>query len=184
MKKIKFKLPKLPTLMFMGIDIVKNFIFFTIFIILSLIFLGVMAAPAIKYFKAKKYQSIELKQTYNQKQEKYNQILKEHNLLQIHEARTILSFNREFDKKSFENFAKKYINIIDIKNMNIAVYKKNFIKKSYKVTAMIKSPKNLYDFLNNLDKYKNILKIKLPITIENNSTKLEIKFTLEHYKVK
>jgi hypothetical protein len=181
---MKINIPKLPTVMFMGIDIIKNFLFFTLFIVLSLIFLAVMAAPAIKFFKSKKYESVKLEKTYLQKEEQYNKILKEHNLIKNSEAKILLSFNREFNKESFMNFSKKYMTIESIKNIDITTYKKEFTKKSYEVIATINSPKDIYQFLTELDKYKNILQIKLPINMQTKEKKIEVHFILEHYKVK
>jgi uncharacterized membrane protein YhiD involved in acid resistance len=181
---MKINLPKLPKLMFMGIDIIKNFLFFTFFIILSLFFLATMAAPAIKFFKSKKYENVKLEKIYLNKEREYNKLLKEHNTIRHSEAKILMSFNREFNKNDFINFANKYIKIENIENIDIKTYNKNFTKKRYIIKSTIDSPKNIYEMIKELDKYKNIIQIKLPISMENKKDKIEAYFILEHFKIK
>ena len=49
--KISFKLPKVKIY---GIDVIKNFLFFTLFIVLTLVFIAFIISPAVHSFKKSK----------------------------------------------------------------------------------------------------------------------------------
>jgi hypothetical protein len=181
--KINFNF-KIPKVKIYGIDVIKNFLFFTLFIFLTLLSIGLIIAPSIKTFK--KYQSKyyetkskfnELKNIYMQKNEKLKKLKKQN-------SKILAAFKRDFNKNNFKNFASKFMNITDIKEINSSVYKKNFIKTSYMVNAIIKSPKNFYDFIDALKNYKYVIRAYFPVDFEKKEESIALKFKIEHYKIK
>ena len=182
--KLKIKIPKIPKIILFGIDVIKNLMFFILFIVFSLILLATMAAPAIKYFKKEKAIYMVDKQKNMELSDEKDSLTKKYVRLKTQNQRTILSFNREFDKESFKHFTSKYITNIKISDKNISIYKKEFIKKSYEVEGYITTPTQFYKFVQGVNDYKNILEVKLPLEIKSNNSLIKVKFQINHIKDK
>jgi hypothetical protein len=175
---------KLPKIKIYGIDVIKNFLFFVLFIFLTLLSIGLIIAPAIRTFK--KYQSeyYETKSQFDELKNNYMQKNKELKKLQKENRKIIAALSRNFDKKNFKNFASQFMNITNIKEMNSTIYKNDFIKTSYMVDAIIKTPKNFYDFINALKNYKYVIRAYFPVNFEKKDESISLTFKIEHYKVK
>jgi len=181
---MKIKLPKIPKITMFGIDIIKNMLFFTLFIFLFLFLLGVIVAPSIKKFKSIKTEYYQTKIDLDKSENNLNSITDEYQKLFKENRKIIFGLKREFDKKNFQLFAKPYMNIIKIDDKNISLYQNKFIKKTYIVTAKLKTPNNFYKFVDASKNYKNILKIYFPIVFKAKNGELNLLFKLEHFKIK
>ena len=178
---IKFKLPKIKIY---GIDIVKNTLFFAISVILTLLIIIFIIAPSIKTFKSAKIQYYSTKQEFEKTQSEYKKTLHSLNILKNKNQKIISALKRKFDKKNFSLFAKNYMQIENIKELNSSIYKEKFIKTPYLITAVIKSPKNFYDFVDASKNYKNILRVYFPIDFEKDSEEINLTFKIECYNIK
>jgi len=176
------KLPKLPKIEMFGIDIIKNMLFFTTFIIIFLLFLAIFIAPTIKKFK------IEKKNYFITKLENENSIKKlqlksnEYKKLFKKNKKIISALQQNFQKKEFIEYTKKYLLIKSIKKSDETIVNKHFKKTTYIVTAFIDSPVNFYQFIESLKNYKNILKIYFPLLLKSQNGKIVLIFKLEHFK--
>ncbi len=177
---IKFKLPKLKIY---GIDVIKNALFFTFYIILTLFIIAFIMAPSIKEFKSTKNAYFLSEQEFENTKQTYQSILEKLTKLQNQNQKILNAFKRNFNKNNFKLFAKNYINIIKITKQNTTPYKDKFIKTSYMITAQIKSPKNFYDFVDNIKNYKNIIRVYFPIDFEKSNKEINLTFKIEHYKL-
>ena len=68
MPTIKFKLPKIKIY---GIDVIKNFLFFFFYIILSIAIIVFILAPSVKIFKKTKQQYFQTKTQFELIQQQY-----------------------------------------------------------------------------------------------------------------
>ena len=178
---IKLKLPKIKIY---GIDVVKNALFFAFSIILTLLIIAFIIAPSIKTFKYAKTQYYMTQQDFNNVQKQYKKVLKSLDVLKNKNSKIISALQTPFDTKNFILFAKKYMNIIKIKKLKSAAYKKKFIKTAYLVTATIKSPEDFYNFVDNIKNYKNLIRVYFPIDFEKNKESINLTFKIEVYNIK
>ena len=178
---IKFKLPKIKIY---GIDVVKNSLFFIFSLILTLIIIAFVIAPSIKTFKYAKAQYFSTQQEFEKVDNEYKKIFNAINTLKNKNQKILNALKRKFDKKNFILFAKNYMQIEKIKELNSSTYKEKFIKTPYLITAIIKSPKNFYDFVDNIKNYKNIIRVYFPIDFEKENEEINLTFKIECYNIK
>jgi len=181
--KIKMSL-KIPKIKIYGIDVIKNFLFFTFFIVLTLFSIGLIIAPSIRIFKKNQNLFFKEKNEFETLKNKFLQKNNELKKLKIENKKIIASLNRNFDKNNFKIFASKYINITNIKEINSSVYKNDFIKTSFLVDAIIKSPKNFYEFIDALKNYKYVVKAYFPVNFEKKDENIALTFKIEYFKIK
>jgi len=177
---IKFKLPKIKIY---GIDVIKNALFFSFSVILTLIIIAFIIAPSIKTFKYAKIQYFSNQQTFTQVQKQYKQILNNLDILKNKNQKIITALQRKFNKKNFILFAKNYMQIKNIKELNSSVYKEKFLKTPYLITALIKSPENFYKFVDNIKNYKNVIKVYFPLDFEKNGEEINLTFKIECFNL-
>jgi hypothetical protein len=183
MKMPKFSL-KLPKVKVYGIDIIKNFLFFTLFIVLTLLFIAFIISPAIHQFKKSQTDYYQTKYTLDITTNEYKERLTELKKLKNANRKILNALKRNFDINNFKMFASKYMSISSIKEINSTVYKKDFIKTTYIMHAKIKSPENFYDLIDALKNYKAVLRIYFPIDFIKNKENIDLTLKLEHYRLK
>ena len=181
---MKLKIPKIPKVELFGIDIIKNMLFFTLFVFIFLLLLAISVAPSIKKFKKDKVIYYNTKMKLNESQNDLDKITNKYKKLYKQNRKVIFALKREFDKNNFKMFASKYMKIDSIQDKNISVYQKDFIKKTYLVSATLKTPVNFYKFVDASQNYKNVLKIYFPIVFKAKNGDIKLIFKLEHFKAK
>jgi len=183
LKKIDIQNIKISKITIYGIDVIKNMLFFTLFITLTLISIALIIAPSIRLFKKEQNQYYTAKNTFNNAKKEYLEKAKEVKKLKNQNRKLILAFQRNFNTNSFIVFASQYMHIKQIKEINTSIYKKDFIKTSYLIKAVIQSPKNFYDFIDGLKNYKYIIRAYFPVDFEKKD-KIILTFKIEQYRVK
>jgi hypothetical protein len=179
MKKINFKLPEIKIY---GIDVIKNFLLFILFLILTLISLYLFIAPSIKNFKETKNNYYKIKTKFKKTKQTYQHNIKTLKYLQIENKNITNAFNKDFNIKHFKFFSKNYINLASIKEIN-KTKKDCFIQTNYEIQAFIHDPKEFYNFIKASQNYESIIKISMPILFEKKGKKIFIKFQIKHYKL-
>jgi len=184
--KIKLSKPnlKIPKIYIYGIDVIKNLGFFTLYIIITLLSIAFIIAPAIKHFKKNQKQYYNIKTQYLNVKNNYENVLESLNKLKKENAKIIAAFRRDFDVKNFKMFASKFMEIKEIKKDKTKPFKKDFIKTVYFIKATINSPKDFYDFINTIKKYKNIIRVYFPIDFTKKDKKINLTLKIEHYRLK
>jgi len=181
--KINIKTVKIPKIKVYGIDVIKNFLFFTLFIILTLLSIALIIAPSIKIFKQNQNKYYNNKTDFENTQKQYNQKSAKLKKLKQQNRKIILALKRDFDQKNFILFSSKYMNIKNIKELNSSIYKKDFIRTSYLIKAVIQTPQNFYDFIDALKNYKYIIRAYFPVDFEKKNN-IMLTFKIEQYKVR
>ena len=182
--KIPKILLKIPKIKIYGIDVVKNFLFFTLFIVLTLLFIAFVISPAVDSFKKAKKAYFQTKYSLEITTKEYKEKLLELKKLKNANRKILNAFKRNFDIKNFKIFTKQYMSISSIKEVNSTIYQKDFVKTTYIMKAKIKSPKNFYDLVDALKNYKSVLRIYFPIDFIKNKENIDLTLKLEHYKLK
>jgi len=183
LKKIDIKKIKIPKIEIYGIDVIKNFLFFTLFTVLTLIAIALIIAPSIRLFKKNQNEYYSTKTSFESVKTQYLEKSTELKKLKNRNRKIISAFKREFNQKNFIMFASKYMDIKEIKEINSSIYKKDFIKTSYLIKAVIKSPKNFYDFIDALKNYKYVIRAYFPVDFEKKE-KIILTFKIEQYRVR
>lgn len=181
---IKIPKIKIPKIKVYGIDVIKNAGFFALFIIISLISLALFIAPAIKIFKTKQREYYDKKIAYENKLQELKTKQKELKILKNKNRKIILAVTRDFNINHFKKFANEYLNVISIKEVNKTLYKKRFIKTTYTLKSTIKTPKNFYDFVDNVKNYKNLIRVYFPVEFIKNRKDINLTLKIEVYKFK
>jgi len=176
------KLPKIPKVEMFGIDIVKNFLLFVLFFVIFITLLVILVAPTIKKFKEIKAQYYKTKIELQKTEDKLNKNTAQYRQLYKNNKKIILAYKTDFNKAQFIDFAKKYMKIIKIKKIDETIYKNNFIKTSYLVTAILNSPTGFYKLVENLKYYNLVLKVYFPIVFKAKNNKIKIIYKIEHFK--
>ena len=175
---------KVPQLKIYGIDIIKNSLLFILYIALTLFIIAFIILPSIKTFKKEKNNYFLSNREFEKTKQNYQILLKELSKLQNKNQKILNDFKRDFDENNFKLFAKNYMQVLKIKKSKTSPYKDKFIKTSYMVTAIIKSPKNFYDFIDNLKNYKNVIRVYFPIDFEKVNKEINLTFKIEVYKLR
>jgi len=184
--KLKITKPniKIPKIKIYGIDVIKNFLFFTLYIFITLLAIAIFIAPSIKHFKKNQNEYYKIKAEYTSVKNQYNLTLNSLNKLKKQNAKIINAFRRDFDEKNFKLFAEKFMKIKTIKKDKTKPYKNDFLKTTYYVKATINSPKNFYDFIDALKNYKYIIRVYFPIDFTKKNKNIELTLKIEHYRLK
>jgi len=74
---MKLNIPKIPKITIYGIDVIKNFIFFTVFIIITLLVIAFIISPAINNFKSTKKEYFKTKSKLEITTNEYKERMKE-----------------------------------------------------------------------------------------------------------
>jgi uncharacterized protein YeeX (DUF496 family) len=178
MPKISFKIPKIKIY---GIDVIKNFMFFTLFIILTLLIIAFVISPAINSFKSSKAVYYQKKYDFEVTTKIYKKKLTELKKLKNTNRKILNAMKRKFDPQNFKSYVSKHMSISSIKEVNSTVYENDFLKTTYIMKAKIKSPENFYDMVDALKNYKAVLRIYFPIDFIKNSENIDLTLKLEHY---
>ncbi len=182
--KLNIKIPKIPKITIYGIDVIKNFLFFTLFIIITLLAIAVLISPAVSSYKKAKKEYLKTKYELDTITLSYKEKLKELNKLKSKNQKVLNDFKKDFNYKNFKLFSSKYMYITSIKEINKTTFDKNFLKTTYILKADIKSPKNFYNLVDALKNYKNVIRIYFPINFIKNKEDINLTLKIEHYKLK
>lgn len=182
MKKPNLSL-KLPKLKIYGIDIIKNFLFFTLFIIITLLLIATVISPAVSHFKQSKKNYFQTKYDLRQTTSLYKEKFQELKKLKNSNIKILNALRRNFNQENFKLFASKYMSISSIKETNSSIYQKDFIKTTYIMKAKIKSPENFYKLTDALKNYKTVLRIYFPVNFIKNTENIDLTLKLEHYRL-
>jgi len=178
--KISIKLPKIKLY---GIDVIKNFLFFTLFIVVTLLVIAFIISPAVNSFKQAKKSYYQTKYTLDKTTSEYKVKFQELTKLKNSNKKILNALKKDFDKKNFKLFTSKYMSIFSIKETNSSIYQKDFIKTTYIMKAKIKSPENFYKLTDVLKNYKTVLRIYFPVDFIKNTENIDLTLKLEHYKL-
>jgi len=184
MPTIKLSSLKLPKIKIYGIDVIKNFLFFTFYIILTLFIIATILKPSVQIFKQTKTKYFNTKNQLETTKSQYEEVSQKLKTLTNSNQKILNALKREFNLNNFKLFAKDFMKINSIKKEQTSPYKDKFIKTSYLIKATIKSPKNFYDFIDASKNYKNLIRVYFPFDFVKNKNDINLTFKIEVYNLK
>ena len=174
---------KVPKATIYGIDIVKNFIFFAFFVLITIIIVSFTISPAIRDFKQTKKEYYETKNKLEVTANKYKEKIKKLKKIKNINKKILNAFKRDLNKETFSLFASNYMEIYSVKKTNFTKFQKDFIKTTYIVESTIKTPKNFYDFIDAIKNNKYILRVYFPNRFVKNNEEINLILKIEHYRL-
>lgn len=89
-------------------------------------------------------------------------------------------FKRQFDVQNFVNFTKNYFQNVKIKSLdtNQSI---PYLKEHLLIQANIKNPRILYNFIDHLKQYKNLIQIDYPLTLKADDKDIAVSFPVKIY---
>lgn len=163
------------------IDIIKLLIYVIIFLIISAVMIFSFIVPNIKEYR-------QIESTYISSQNALLKIQKnfENTLNQLHEIEktnefTIKSLNNKFSEISFTTFANKYFNNVSLNELPKKDQKDDFYRYELNVTSAMNTPSKFYNFLDDLKKYENVVKVDFPINMKSDGNLIHATFNIRIY---
>ena len=170
--------------MLKNIGILKLLIFLFIFVFVVFLIVFLILVPSIKELRNAKIQNVKAynkySYMYNQQKTKENELKKlKHNNLKITRA-----FDTNFNENTFLKFSKKYFKQVSLKKDKSSAYKKDFILYDFNTVSKITDPTVFYKFLDDINRYDNIMQADFPIQMQATGNDINTTFKLKVYRLK
>ncbi len=165
-----------------SIDITKLTIFSLVFIIFMLIMVFSIAMPTIDKYKQaseinseKKINLTKIEQIYNENLSVYENLKSEH-------QRALNVLKNSFNEMKFISMAGRYFNNVYLSRPTILNDDPRYIINQVSVSAQMKNPQNLYDFINDLRNYDSLINVNFPIEMKSKDDYIETSFVIKIYQ--
>ena len=93
--------------------------------------------------------------------------------------KSLEQFQTNFNEKNFQLFLSQFFKNIEIKTLKNE--NELYLKHTLLVQADLASPKNLYDFIDALQNYDNLIKIDYPLNLKAKKSGIELSFIAKIY---
>ncbi len=158
--------------------VIKNILFLLLFLVVLTLFLVIYIIPQLKEYKTKQAIIAKSEKIYNKNIDSLNKLKKKKELTYKRYKKNIEKYNRNFDLENFKSFVKRFFKDATI---NTTKYKEKLI-----IQTTIASKEELYNFLEKVNDYKNIVKINFPLVykIVNGNKIITINVTISNINLK
>jgi len=153
-----------------------TFLFFFI-----LIFAFVLLIPEGKEYRVKRIELKKEQKEYRKYKAFYDDTLVTLKNLQSENRHIIDAFDRIFDPERFEKQHKKHFSSLTLSELSRAEDEEGFAVYEVNTTSHINSPKNFYDFLDDLNKGDWIIGVNFPINFVRDGEMIKSSFTMKVY---
>ncbi|AJC85845.1 hypothetical protein [Campylobacter sp. RM16704] len=159
-------------------DILKILIYSFSFVVICAILILFLIVPFLKDYKMEYSrlvkQQIQNTKALNELQAIENVITKFQNT----NAQKLSQLNADFSQKEFTDFMKNYFD--DVKMTLIPIKKEQeYLKYQFSINAKMKNPQAFYSFLNDLQKYKNLIEVSTPVEFKSEEQYINVKFKIK-----
>ena len=100
--------------------------------------------------------------------------------LRTENNKSLEQFEQQFNLTHFQNFLEKYFENIQITELNLDK-KEKYLTHRINIRASINNPRRLYDFIDALAQYNNLVKIDYPITLKASDHGIMINLNVQIY---
>lgn len=104
------------------------------------------------------------------------------NLLRKENHTSLEQFKHQFDIQNFTNFVKNYFQNVEIKSLDIN-QSTPYLKNHLLIQANIKNPRVLYNFIDSLKQYKNLIQIDYPLILKAEDKDIAVSFPIKIYYI-
>ncbi|OCX43197.1 hypothetical protein A7X81_08110 [Campylobacter ornithocola] len=159
-------------------DILKILIYSFSFVALCAILILFLIMPFLKEYKIQ-YSRLATQQIQNTKALNELQTLEKviDDFKKIN-TQKLAQINAEFSQKELLEFMKNYFDDIKI-NLTPIKKEQEYLKYQFGVSVKMKNPQAFYSFLNDLQKYKNLIEISTPIEFKSEEKHINLKFKIK-----
>ncbi|TQR29359.1 hypothetical protein DMB92_08330 [Campylobacter sp. MIT 99-7217] len=112
----------------------------------------------------------------NQSQAMLDELISENN-------QTLTHFDTAFKKERFVEFAGDFFEVVQLEEQNIT-QTEPYLKALFHLKAKIKTPNDLYAFIEALNEYDNVIKIVFPFELKINQDKIDMDLNFKVYSSK
>ncbi|EEC4842039.1 hypothetical protein G5F52_000369 [Campylobacter lari] len=159
-------------------DVLKILIYSFSFVALCAILILFLIVPFLKDYKIE-HSRLSTQQIQNTKAINELQALeKVIDEFQKVNAQNLAQINAEFSQKELLEFMKNYfddvkINLIPIKK------EQEYLKYQFGANVKMKNPQAFYSFLNDLQRYKNLIEVSTPVEFKSEEKHINLKFKIK-----
>lgn len=166
------------------IDLVKLLLFSLVFVITTLIIVFGLIVPDIKKYKDIKLEYKNDEASYMKVKNHYNQISQELDNAKNENKRILGSFKHLFNEQRFINYSKKFFHDVNLSKVAQEESMQNFSTYQLQVSTAFDTPTNLYEFLEKLKPYENIIKVDYPIELNSQGLLIKARLNIKVYNQK
>jgi len=164
-------------------NIIKNLIFLTVFVIISLLAIFFIISPTIDNFKKTKKEYYQTKQKLEIIINEYRKKMKRLRKIKKINKKVLNAFRIGFNEHNFELFASNYMKVHSIKKIDFTKFRKDFIKTTYTIESTVKTPKDFYDFIDAIKSEKYTLRVYFPNKFIKRDKEINLNLKIEYYKL-
>ena len=150
--------------------IIKNILFLLLFLVVLTLFLVIYIIPQLKEYKTKQAILSRSEKIYNKNLNSLNKLKREKKLTYKRYKESIEKYNQDFNLEDFKNYVKNFL-----KDATVETTKD---KQNLTIQASITSKEELYNFIEKLNEYRNIVKINFPFIYKNDESNKKITFNV------
>ncbi|EOZ2160790.1 hypothetical protein ACQQJ8_000827 [Campylobacter coli] len=100
--------------------------------------------------------------------------------LRTENNKSLEQFEQQFNLTHFQNFLEKYFENIQITELKLDK-KEKYLAHRINIRALINNPRRLYDFIDALAQYNNLIKIDYPMTLKASDHGIIVNLNVQIY---
>ncbi len=165
-----------------SIDLTKLAIFSLIFVAFALVISFAVIIPIIDKHKVAIGINSEKEINLAKINQLYNENLSIYENLNLQNTRALNALKNGFNEMKFISVAGKYFNNLYLSRAKAIDTDPRYMISEASISATMKSPQNLYDFIVDMNTYDNLIKVDFPIQMESKGDYIETSFTIKIYQ--
>ncbi|EAJ5680797.1 hypothetical protein BXA13_00515 [Campylobacter lari] len=159
-------------------DVLKILIYSFSFVALCAILILFLIVPFLKDYKIE-HSRLSTQQIQNTKAINELQALeKVIDEFQKVNAQNLAQINAEFSQKELLEFMKNYFDDVKI-NLILIKKEQEYLKYQFGANVKMKNPQAFYSFLNDLQRYKNLIEVSTPVEFKSEEKHINLKFKIK-----
>ncbi|AII15205.1 hypothetical protein CIG2463D_1573 [Campylobacter iguaniorum] len=163
------------------VDLVKLLLYALIFVIACIIMIVIFLIPSIKEYKNAKLQNSDKIVNLAKIEQVYNSHYDNLQSLKTISKKPLDAINHPFSEIKFVAQTGKFFSNVKLNKLPKIDEKENFLRYELNVTGLMKSPQNLYDFLDFVNEYESIVRVDFPISMKSDGEKIDTSFKIKVY---
>ncbi|MEE3694531.1 MULTISPECIES: hypothetical protein [Campylobacter] len=165
-----------------NIDLTKLAIYSLIFVIFVLVMVFAVAMPSIDKYK----QAAQIRSEKEVNLAKINQLYNDHlatyEKLKQQNTKALESLKNSFNQMKFIGVAGKYFDNIYFTKPKTITSNSKYIISEANVSATMKNPQNLYDFIADMNTHDNLIRVDFPVKMESRDGYIQTSFVIKIYQ--
>ncbi len=162
------------------INILKIIIYVLSFITVCTALILFLLLPLLKDYKQANLRKNSQVAIFNATKTKLDISENKINTLRTENNKSLEQFEQKFNLTHFQNFLEKYFKNIQVTELKLDK-KEKYLTHRINIQASINNPRRLYDFIDALAQYNNLVKIDYPMTLKASDHGIMINLNVQIY---